>query len=114
MQSDHIRCRKNSIIIHIFRDLHSGLRGPTSGGEHLHAHGLCDTPGGLADPAKPDYTHCFSRKLNKGIIPVAPVLIIFPFSRMDAVGMALNMVADLKEHRDRKLTDGRGAVGRYI
>ena len=66
------------------------------------------------DVAAAKQTIGLASQLDEGIVPVAPVLAIGPSAGIDRFAVVADVMADLQQQRDGKLTDGAGAVHRDV
>lgn len=98
VQCDNVGLSKKRVSIHIFGDLLALWCRAAAGCKDIHSEGFCNAACCLPDLSEADYAHCFSCKLNKWMLPVAPVGAVLPFPGVYTVGMHLNMAAYFKQH----------------
>ena len=111
VQGDDIGGGQQGIQVHIFRDGPAGVVGVAVVGQDLHAHGLGDGAGLLADAAKADDAHSLPRQLNEGIVPEAPVGAALPLALVDHPVVVADVVADFQQQANGELAHGIRAVG---
>ena len=85
MEEDHIRLREKSIEIYVLSKLFSAVCRVPVKGQHFHADGVQNTGRGLADPAQADDSGSLAVKLDHGVVPIAEIHSVLPFSCLDSL-----------------------------
>lgn len=97
VKEDHIRLCKQLIKRNILRKLGTSLTLINIISKNLHIQSIKQLSSSLTDPSKTNDTGSLSVKLDHRIIPVAPVIIILPFTGLNSLIMMAIVRADLKK-----------------
>ena len=114
MEGDHIRPGEEIVQFHIFRSFTALVVLPGVIGDDLHPQGGADGRRVPPDVPQADKAQGLALQLDEGIVPVAPVLAVFPFALIDGFAVMADVVAHLQQQGDGELADGGGAVGGHV
>ena len=114
MQADDVRPGIQLVQRQILRNGFAAVAGVEVVREDVHPQRLCNAALGLPDAAKADDAHGLALQLDEGVVPVAPVHIVGPIARVDALVVVADVVADLQQHGNGELAHRSRAVGGHI
>ena len=114
MEEHHVGLGQQGIQVHILGDGLAGVVGVQVIGQHLHAQGLGDAAGGLADAAEADDAGSLAVQLDKGVVPVAPVDVVGPLALVDGLVVVADVVAHLQKQGNGVLSHTGGAIGGHV
>ena len=114
MQEHHVGLGQQGVQIHVLGDGLAGVVGVQVVGQHLHAQGLGNAAGGLADAAEADDAGSLAVQLDERVVPVAPVDVVGPLALVDGLVVVADVVAHLQQQGDGVLSHAGGAVGGHV